>query len=40
MLFGGFNEGAIKRVIYYKTIVGYEGEFYEGKELEDADFFV
>lgn len=30
MLFGGFNEGPVKRVLYYKTAVGQEGEFQEG----------
>jgi hypothetical protein len=33
MLYGGFNDGASKSVWFYRTAVGNEGEFYEGKEL-------
>ena len=39
MLFGGFNEGAAKRVLFYKTAVGQEGEFQEGQDLAADDFF-
>jgi len=39
MLFGGFNEGPVKRVLYYKTAAGQEGEFQEGQDLAECDFF-
>ena len=40
MLFGGFNEGAVKQVFFYKTHVGQDGEFQEGRPLVENDFFV
>jgi hypothetical protein len=39
VLYGGFNDGPSRAVWFYKTQVGNEGEFYDGKELQDEDFF-
>lgn len=39
VLYGGFNDGASKSVWFYRTQAGSEGEFYEGKDLEELDFF-
>jgi hypothetical protein len=40
MLYGGFNDGATKQVWFYKTHVSDQGEFQEGQDLQDNDFFV
>jgi len=38
-LFGGFDDGALDRVLYYKTNPE-DGSFREGQKLKTRDFFV